>query len=30
MIKHFDNKLIAEKIYKIYKNVIEGKDDYNN
>ena len=30
MIKHLDNKLIAEKIYKIYKNVVEGKDDYNN
>ena len=27
-IKHYDNKLIAQKISKIYKNVVEGKDDY--
>lgn len=29
-IKHFDNELIAKKIYKIYKNVSERIDDYNN
>jgi glycosyltransferase involved in cell wall biosynthesis len=29
-IIHFDNKLIAEKVYKVYKKLTEAKDDYNN